>query len=185
MSKQQHPWWQQLAQYELFICLYFNQLNHKPRWRFFFGLISRLGDGIFWYALMALLLLLYWPQSLWPIVQSLLTGLTALALYLLLKKNTHRLRPIELEANLLQSIPPLDRYSFPSGHTLHAVAFSSVLAEHFPAIAGLVWGFTALVALSRLVLGLHFPTDVLVAILLGLLLGGLSFVLYGIWLPAH
>jgi undecaprenyl-diphosphatase len=184
MAKQ-HPWWQRLAQHELFICLYFNQLNHQPRWRRFFGLISRLGDGIFWYALMALLLFWYWPLSLWPIVQSVLTGLSALALYLLLKKNTHRLRPIELEPNLLQSIPPLDRYSFPSGHTLHAVAFSSVLAAHFPSVTWLVWGFTALVALSRLVLGLHFPTDVLVAIVLGALLAGLSFFLYGILLPGH
>lgn len=72
---------------------------------------------------------------------------------------------------------PLDRFSFPSGHTLHAVVFSLVATAYYPALGWLVWPFTALVALSRLVLGLHYVSDVLVGALLGasIALAGLAF----------
>ena len=62
---------------------------------------------------------------------------------------------------------PLDRFSFPSGHTLHAVAFSLVAVHYYPGLIWLVLPFTALVAVSRLILGLHYPTDVLAGIALG------------------
>ena len=58
---------------------------------------------------------------------------------------------------------PLDEFSFPSGHTLHAVAFSVVAVAHYPVLAWLLVPFTASVAVSRVVLGLHYPSDVLAA----------------------
>jgi undecaprenyl-diphosphatase len=69
---------------------------------------------------------------------------------------------------------PLDQFSFPSGHTLHAVAFSVVLLAYFPGFAWLVLPFTALVGLSRMVLGLHYPSDVLAGAALGGAIAGLS-----------
>lgn len=52
---------------------------------------------------------------------------------------------------------PLDEFSFPSGHTLHAVAFSLVAMAHYPVLAWALVPFTASVAVSRVVLGLHYP----------------------------
>ena len=75
-------------------------------------------------------------------------------------------------------MPPLDKYSFPSGHTLHAVAFSTLLIAGLPQLAGFLITFTLLVALSRMVLGLHYPSDVLIGALLGWLLARLSLALY-------
>jgi undecaprenyl-diphosphatase len=66
---------------------------------------------------------------------------------------------------------PLDRYSFPSGHTLHAVSFTWLMAGYFPEWAPVLAGFAVLIALSRVVLGLHYPTDVAAGALLG---GGLA-----------
>ncbi|HET7766673.1 MAG TPA: phosphatase PAP2 family protein, partial [Burkholderiales bacterium] len=56
---------------------------------------------------------------------------------------------------------------FPSGHTLHAVAFSMVAISFYPALAWLLVPFTLLVASSRVVLGLHYPSDVLAGAALG------------------
>ena len=63
----------------------------------------------------------------------------------------------------------LDEYSFPSGHAMHAVAYSVLLGVYYPEFTPLLWGFTALVALSRVVLGLHYPSDVVIGAAIGLL----------------
>ena len=67
---------------------------------------------------------------------------------------------------------PLDRYSFPSGHTLHAVSFTVLATAYFPALGWVLVPFASLVAASRVVLGLHYPTDVLAGALLGTMLAG-------------
>ena len=67
--------------------------------------------------------------------------------------------------------PPLDRYSFPSGHTLHAACFQVMLTVAEPALALIVLPFTLSVAASRVVLGLHYPSDVAAGALIGGLMG--------------
>ena len=68
------------------------------------------------------------------------------------------------------AMPPLDRYSFPSGHTLHAVSFAWQAIAHFPALSWILVPAASLIALSRVVLGLHYPTDVLAGAAIGALL---------------
>ena len=104
----------------------------------------------------------------------LLTGGVALWLYRRLKRWTRRPRPFRGCSGVIARVPPLDEFSFPSGHTLHAVSFSIVGLGHFPALAPLLLTFTALVAASRVVLGLHYPSDVLAAIGIGGVLGACS-----------
>ncbi len=65
--------------------------------------------------------------------------------------------------------------AFPSGHTLHAVGFSVVVLAYYPFLAWLVVPFTLLVAASRLVLGLHYPTDVLAGAVIGASIASASF----------
>lgn len=64
-------------------------------------------------------------------------------------------------------VPPLDEFSFPSGHTLHAVAFTAVACAWYTPLALLLVPYALLVAASRVVLGLHYPSDVLAAIAIG------------------
>ena len=104
-------------------------------------------------------------------------GVTALTLYKALKRWTRRPRPFASDVRIRAWIAPLDEFSFPSGHTLHAVTFTLVALAHYPGLAPLLIPFAACVAASRVVLGLHYPSDVLAATVIGSALAGLS-----IWL---
>jgi undecaprenyl-diphosphatase len=63
--------------------------------------------------------------------------------------------------------PVLDTFSFPSGHTLHAVAFTLVACSYYPGLTAVLMPFTLLTAASRVVLGLHYPSDVLAGAAIG------------------
>ncbi len=154
-----------------------NRASRRGWVRRLFSLVSRLGDGIFWYALMLALLLRYKADAVPAVFHMLWVGATCLALYKWLKGKTLRPRPFQLNHEILVSVPPLDQYSFPSGHTLHAVAFTVVLLAYFPALAWVAVPFTGLVALSRVVLGLHYPTDVLAGTLIGATVASASFLI--------
>lgn len=151
--------------------------NHWGEWkgiRRFFSVISRLGDGVFWYGLMAALIVVDGLDGLAVSAHMAATGVIALTLYKLLKRWTRRPRPFASDIRIRAWVAPLDEFSFPSGHTLHAVAFSIVAIAHYPVLAALLIPFTASVAVSRVVLGLHYPSDVLAALGIGTALAGFS-----------
>ena len=155
-------------------CLRANRWGQGNGIRRFFALISRLGDGVFWYVLMAALIAFDGMAGLAASAHLAVTGVIALALYKLLKRWTRRPRPFASDVRIRAWVAPLDEFSFPSGHTLHAVAFSIVAIAHYPALAFLLIPFTVCVAVSRVVLGLHYPSDVLAAFGIGSLLAAIS-----------
>ncbi|MEQ1511265.1 MAG: phosphatase PAP2 family protein [Lysobacteraceae bacterium] len=144
-------------------CLRANALCGRVATRRFFSLISRLGDGVFWYALMASLALFGGNNGMRAALHLVAIGLVALVLYKALKRWTRRPRPCASDLRIRAWVAPLDEFSFPSGHTLHAVAFTIVSLSYFPVLAWLLIPFAASVAVSRVVLGLHYPSDVLAA----------------------
>ncbi|GGK09819.1 phosphatase PAP2 family protein [Luteimonas terricola] len=144
-----------------------------------FAAISRLGDGVAWYMLMAAMVLLDGFDGLRASAHMAATGALALLLYKALKRWTRRPRPFAADVRIRAWIAPLDEFSFPSGHTLHAVSFTIVALAYYPQLAWVLLPFTAMVALSRVVLGLHWPSDVLAATVIGGGLAGLS-----LWLGA-
>lgn len=164
---------------ELAWCLAANRWARSGRGAPAFSLISRAGDGPIWYALMILVVLLDGWNGLSASVHMAGTGLVALLLYRRLKRHTRRPRPFRDDARIRAITPPLDEYSFPSGHTLHAVAFTIIAVAWYPALALLLVPFTAAVATSRVVLGLHYPSDVVAGGLIAALLGLLSLLLVG------
>ena len=149
------------------LCAFCNRRSRNFTLRHLFRMASRLGDGVFWYVLMATLLLRYQVSALPAVLHMLAVGLVGTILYKLIKHKTLRPRPFNVYPAIICVGKTLDQFSFPSGHTMHAVAFSIVAVFYFPALFWLVTPFAILVALSRPILGLHYPSDVLAGAALG------------------
>ena len=137
--------------------------------------VSRLSDGWIWLAIMIGLPWLGGPDGTACAVRMVAVLLVNLLIYGIVKRWIARPRPARACPDIRECTRPLDEFSFPSGHTLHAVAFSVILGAYFPGARLPIWGFTALVALSRVVLGLHYPSDVLVAAIIGASTAAISF----------
>jgi undecaprenyl-diphosphatase len=160
---------------ELRMCQMFNRGCRRQWVQEFFATVSRLGNGVFWYALMAFLAATQGRTGLIAVVHMGLVGAAGTLLYKSLKHRMVRERPFVSYPNIERGTVPLDRYSFPSGHTLHAVAFTLIALSYFPVLAWILVPFAALTALSRMVLGLHYPSDVLAGGAIGFLLAQFSF----------
>ncbi|HEH9438341.1 TPA: phosphatase PAP2 family protein [Aeromonas sobria] len=125
-------------------------------------LVSRTGDGPLYAVLAALL---WWQgEAERELVRlALLAFAIELPLYLLLKNSLKRQRPVGLPV----FITPSDRYSLPSGHTAAAFLMATILASGFPLWAPWLFGWAALVGASRLLLGVHYLSDLVAGALLG------------------
>jgi undecaprenyl-diphosphatase len=158
--------WRRVDSLEQSLCVSINRASRYTAVRQFFTVISRLGDGVFWYLLM-FAFAVESAHGARLALQMAVAGLLSLALYRQLKHKLVRERPYISHAGIRLGTPPLDRYSFPSGHTLHAVCFTTIAGTHVPELLPVLLPFTGLVAASRVILGLHYPTDVAAGAALG------------------
>lgn len=148
-----------------------------PRWvRLWMLAATRAGDGWLWYALGVALLLFGGTERRAAFAAAGAAALAGVGLFLVLKRASGRRRPCAIERHCWARLLPPDQFSFPSGHTITAFAVSVPLALVYPALA-LPLLFAALsVAASRIVLGMHFLSDVVAGAALGAALG------YSAWL---
>lgn len=170
---------EQLIQHESGWCLRANHACTRQHTRAYFASVSRLGDGVFWYVLMAVLVLVDGYHGLLATAHMAITAAIALLMYKGLKRWTKRPRPCAANPEIRAWVAPLDEFSFPSGHTLHAVSFSMVAIAYYPMLAWLLMPFAVSVAMSRVVLGLHYPSDVIAATGIGIGLSSASLWLAG------
>ena len=150
-----------------------------PRWfRLWMLGASRLGDGWLWLGTGLLLLLGGSSICLRTLAAVAVAMGFANTVLVMLKRRFHRRRSCDYARHPHFDVRPLalfkeDCFSFPSGHSLNAFAVGSAIALSFPWLAPAVLAMAASVAASRVVLGLHFLSDVLVGALIGLGIGGL------------
>ena len=143
-----------------------NSIRSRPILRLF-SIVSWLGNYPAWVAL-GFFLWLADGNDCWPAIFHLaIAAVVSALLHRLVKSLSARPRPFDIEPGFHLTVKALDEFSFPSGHTVHAVAYTMVLSVHYPIAFWCVLPFTLLVAMSRVVLGLHYPSDVLMGAALG------------------
>ncbi len=129
--------------------------------------ISRTGDGPL-YAFIGVFAYFSNTQLGVSFVQvSLLAFLIELPTYWLIKNITRRRRPFDFSQSLASFIQPADQYSLPSGHAAGVALMATMIGAFYPTLVPIVLVWAVLVAASRVILGVHFLTDVLLGAILG------------------
>jgi undecaprenyl-diphosphatase len=168
-----------LDEFELNVCLRVNALSRRQILRRLFQIVSRLGDYPAWLVLGVGIAISQDNGTLDFALQAIATGLIGVLVYKALKERLVRERPYVTHGQIICGTAPLDRYSFPSGHTLHAVSLTILYGAYEPVLLVVMVPFAVLVAASRIVLGLHYPSDVVAGALIGALLASVSLALAG------
>lgn len=143
-----------------------------PKWiRLWMICATRGGDGWLWYGI-GLAVLLFGGETRFRATGSaFLAAATGIWVFLLLKKAANRPRPCALSTHAWATLLPPDQFSFPSGHTMTAFAVATPLMHYYPDLSlGLIFCAVS-VAVSRILLGMHFLSDVVAGGVLGGLLG--------------
>jgi undecaprenyl-diphosphatase len=153
-----------------------------PRWfRMLMIVATRGGDGWLWYAFGLILLLCGGGQRYAAIGAAGSSAVAGILLFRALKRTGRRKRPCEIEPHCWASILPPDKYSFPSGHAITAFAVAISVGLFYPYLQGCLLAAAFLIAMSRIILGMHFLSDVLAGAAIGAALGFASFHIFAVF----
>jgi undecaprenyl-diphosphatase len=150
------------------------QINRwrAPRWMRIWMLWStRLGDGWIWYSIGITVLLFGGDMRFMAFAASATAQAATFVLFGAMKKASKRKRPCHLEAHCWAHVLPPDQFSFPSGHAMSAFAIAIPLCIFYPQWQAALLVLSVSIAISRVILGMHFVSDVVVGSLLGVGLG--------------
>lgn len=129
--------------------------------------LNHLGNG--WlYPVLAVALACYDPHEFLALAgTTLLAAGAAHSVYPWIKRLVARPRPFEVDPEMPALLRPLDRYSFPSGHTMTATVVAIPVSAAHPALLAPAALACLAIAWARLVAGHHYPSDILAGAALG------------------
>ncbi|MBY5922572.1 phosphatase PAP2 family protein [Ferrimonas balearica] len=160
--------WQRMDSWDRGLMLQLQRLPAPGFWRPAARWLSLSGDGA-GYLLMALLIAeLGGSRGHLFLLAGLAAYALELPLYWLLKNTLKRARPCHNLGGVVAAVDPHDKFSLPSGHSAAAFLFATLLAWYWPPLAPLAYGWATLVGLSRVLLGVHYPGDIVAGASLGL-----------------
>jgi len=140
----------------------------------FLKFYTRLGDGYVWALFIAFFIFFYGKAALLLAIKHVIPALlVSLALYELIKLSVRRKRPFELLKSVNAEVPPLDKYSFPSGHTMNNLTVGFTVFADAPVIGWIMIFMPLTWGLLRVYYGVHWLSDVI---------GGACFAFLSFWL---
>ncbi len=143
-----------------------------PRWvRTWMMLATRAGDGWLWGMLGIAILCSSAPLRYEAIGAGALAVSAGIVIFHKIKRVVGRTRPRDIEPHCWAHIVTRDRFSFPSGHSTTAFAVALSLGSFYPEILPILLVLAANVAISRVIVGMHFLSDIIVGSGMGALLG--------------
>jgi undecaprenyl-diphosphatase len=147
-----------------------------PRWfRILMITMTRGGDGWLWYGIGAILAVFGGEQRFLAIGAGTAAAIAGIFTFRALKHSSRRRRPCEIEPHCWATLLPPDKYSFPSGHTITAFGVAMALGLFYPELIAVLLTAAILIAASRIILGMHFLSDVIAGCVIGILLGVVSY----------
>ncbi len=148
-----------------------NQLQERAVALKFFSLLSRTGDGHL-YALAIAMLYLFGDRFEERILAvAVLAFALELPAFFVLKNSIRRDRPCDVLSTSRKAVQPSDKFSMPSGHTSAAFVVATLVFIFAEPMAEIAFVWASLVGMSRIVLGVHYPSDVAAGALLGIVCG--------------
>ena len=132
---------------------------------------TRMGDGSLWASLAVIVIVFGGARRFEALAAAVMAGSVGVGLFMKLKRVIGRKRPCAIEPHCWAKLLPPDQFSFPSGHTITAFSVAMALDMFYPEMrVGLVF-CAGSIAASRVLLGMHFLSDVIAGAMLGTLLG--------------
>lgn len=132
--------------------------------------LSASGDGV-WYAVLAVSICLLEPSQINYFITLAFGFLLERPTYWLLKNSFRRNRPVTSSTCTAALLIAHDKFSFPSGHTCAAFLFAAISSHYLPSVLSLFFLWATAVGVSRVVVGVHYPSDVVAGAVLGLVIG--------------
>ncbi len=153
------------------------RVNHwrAPKWlRLWMIAATRGGDGWLWLSMAFLVAVFGGEHRVAALSSAVVAGGVGVAVFMKLKRVIGRKRPCAIEPHCWAQLLPPDQFSFPSGHTITAFSVAVALGMFYPEMQPGLFFCAASIAASRVLLGMHFLSDVIAGAILGTVLGFVS-----------
>jgi len=143
-----------------------------PRWVRIASIWStRLGDGWLWYSMAGLIVAIGGEERYRALATASFAALAGIVFFKCVKHACRRARPCEQEPHCWATMLPPDQFSFPSGHTITAFAIAVSLGHLYPHAEAWLFLIAACIGVSRVLLGMHYLSDVIAGAMAGATIG--------------